>query len=121
MHEMSLMSGILAKAEQALEPYQVRQINSITVQAGVLANLLPDAFAFAFECLSGGTVFAGAKLITEQRPITARCQQCNIQFEEESLPLICPQCHDNQIVIISGDEVFLTSIDFEEEGANNAD
>ena len=62
MHEMSLMSNLLERAKEALCPYDVRKVNSITVQAGPLANIMPAAFEFAFETLSAGTIFDGAEL-----------------------------------------------------------
>ena len=119
MHEISLMDGILKIAEASLKPYQVERVNNLTVQAGVLANIMPGAFAFAFEALSQGTIFAGAELIVEKLPIEARCLECGKVFKSESIPLICPQCSSTNVEVISGSEVNLTSIDFEEEGKNN--
>ena len=61
MHEMSLMQGVLDTAQKVLADYQVKRVNELTVSAGVLANLLPDAFDYAFVALSQGTMFEGAQ------------------------------------------------------------
>lgn len=121
MHEMSLMSGILARASEALAPYRVKQVTSITVEVGVLANILPAAFEFAFESLSAESVLTGAKLVCQTKPIKAHCLECDSEFCSESLFLACPDCQSKRIRIISGDEVFLTGIDFEEEGEADED
>ena len=56
MHEMSLMEGILNRAADALSEYKVAKVNSLTVRVGVLANVMPAAFEFAFEALTDDTI-----------------------------------------------------------------
>jgi hydrogenase nickel incorporation protein HypA/HybF len=116
MHEMSLMEGLLQRATDSLAPYRVEKVNRLIVRAGVLANIMPAAFEFAFEALSADTVFAGAELSMEKLPIEALCSGCGKTFTSETLPLICPECAKTASKIISGSEVYLASIDFEEEG-----
>ena len=65
MHETALLQNLLQAAEEALLPYQVEKVDRLTVKAGVLANLLPDALAFAFDTLTPGTMFEGAELAVE--------------------------------------------------------
>lgn len=115
MHETSLMQNILAAAAQALAPYRVARVNELQVRAGILANVLPDAFSFAFEALSQGTLFDGAALRVEKTPLTACCQACGAVFTSFDVPPACPACgsHDQQIT--GGAEVLLASIDFDEE------
>ncbi|NLF80534.1 MAG: hydrogenase maturation nickel metallochaperone HypA [Clostridia bacterium] len=121
MHELSLMDGIFSRAEAALKPYGSVKVNSLTVRIGPLANIMPAAFDFAFEALSAGGIFEGAQLITEPLPITARCQACDREFASRALPLICPDCAAREVMVTGGDEVYLASIDFNEEGEAIAD
>ncbi len=115
MHETALMQNILAAAAQALAPYRVKRVNTLEVRAGVLANVLPDAFFFAFEALAQGTVFAGACLQVEKTPLGARCLDCGATYESFTLPPVCPQCGSRRPEILNGTEVLLASIDFDEE------
>lgn len=121
MHEMSLMESLLQRGQSFLAPYKVEKVNHLIVRAGVLANIMPDAFAFAFEALSADTLFAGAELIVEKLPIRARCPACGKIFTSETLPLICPGCDNTAVEIVDGSEVYLASIDFEEEGESDED
>lgn len=114
MHEMSLMQGIMAAAAEALKPYRVRRVTAVTVRAGMLANIMPGALSFAFEMQSEGTPFAGASFQLEVAPLTARCRDCGCEYESSTLPPMCPQCHSFQAEILSGGEVLVESIDFEE-------
>ena len=116
MHEMSLMEGILQRAKTALEPYQVEKVNSLEVRTGVMANIIPSAFEFAFTAQSKDTIFEGAELIVVKLPIGAHCPTCDNEFTSWDLPLVCPKCAETIVAITSGSEVYLINIDFEEEG-----
>ena len=113
MHEMSLMENLLSTAENALSEYQYNHVNSITVAAGPLANIMPDAFSFAFEALTAGGKMDGARLIIEKLPIKAFCDNCGNTYEGECIPGKCSICGAS-MRITGGSEVFLTGIDFEE-------
>jgi len=113
MHELSLMQGVLDTARKALAPYPVERVNQLTVSAGMLANLLPDAFDYAFLALSPGTMFEGARLIVEKRPLTACCQACGREYESGALPPCCPHCGSHEAEILTGSEVLLVNIDFD--------
>ena len=115
MHEMSLMENLLRTAGGALQPYRVARVNELQIRAGILANVLPDAFDFAFETLSQGTPFAGARLLVEKAPLIACCKQCGQTYESMEIPPQCSRCGSKEAEITGGTEVLLTSIDFEEE------
>lgn len=115
MHEMSLMENILNAATAALQPYAVTQVRSLEVEAGILANILPDAFDFAFEALSANTIFAGAQLVVHKKGLKARCLACSAVYESMTVPPVCPLCASRQVEIQGGTEVLLTAIDFDQE------
>ncbi len=114
MHELSLMDNLLNAAKEQLAPYSVKKVTAVRVKAGVLANILPEAFQFAFETLSQGTYFAGAELQYEEVPFQAECLQCGTVFYAKNVQSVCPQCGCENYTILSGFDVFLTGIDFEE-------
>lgn len=113
MHETALMQGMLRLATEQLAPYRVAQVNELQVQVGRMANVLPDALTMAFESLAQG-VFAGARLTLVEAPIVARCQGCGCEYEARRLPLSCPDCGGHGVEILSGTEVYLQNIDFDE-------
>ncbi|MCL2817928.1 MAG: hydrogenase maturation nickel metallochaperone HypA [Clostridiales bacterium] len=115
MHEMSLIERILSIAEESLAGRRVARVNELTVEAGLLANVVPEALSFAFEAVSGRSVCRGAKLNLIRRPAAARCRLCREEFQSEVMPIVCPFCSGREIEITGGTEVFLSSIDFDEE------
>ncbi|MBQ1501632.1 MAG: hydrogenase maturation nickel metallochaperone HypA [Firmicutes bacterium] len=118
MHEMSLMEALLHTAEDVLSAYEVKSVNSLTVSAGPLANIMPDAFAFAYEVLTKDTVMEGAELIVNKLPVQARCCECGHEYSGDHIPGECPCCGKQSMRITGGSEVYLTGIDFEEAGAD---
>ena len=84
----------------------------LTVKAGVLANLLPDALDFAYQTLTPGTMFEGAELVVETLPLTARCLNCAAEYQAEALPAACPDCGGEQAEVLAGTEAYLENIEF---------
>lgn len=114
MHETSLIQQILSLAEQSLAAYEVEKVNQLILKKGPLANVVDAALEFAFAALTEGSIFAGAEMIIEDLPIEAVCNQCKSNYQASAVPLSCPVCGSNLAEIVSGTEIYLDSIDFEE-------
>ena len=110
------MNNLLCAAEKELSSCSASavRITAVHVQAGVLANIMPDAFQFAYETLSQGTCFSGAELKYEEIPFEAECRGCGKVFAAMDWRTHCPQCGGKNYSILSGFDVYLTGIDFEE-------
>ncbi len=115
MHETSLMENILATATSTLAPYNVKRVNEVSVIYGPLANIIPSALEFAYEALSENTVFEKARFIMHRVPIEAECLDCNKSYEAEKVPFKCPYCGSNRFNITGGTDVYLESIDFDDD------
>lgn len=115
MHEMSLMSGMFEIAADALNGLPVKKVNNVTLSVGVLSNALPDALEYAFFSLAEKTIFEGAKLIINKTGFTVKCHDCGSEFSACEFPIICPTCLMSNYAIVGGDEVYIESIDYEEE------
>jgi len=114
MHETSLMKNLLVAVEQALEGRNVLRVNRVSISVGRLSNALPDALSFAFEALTQDGLLKGAELVIEDLPAVARCEACGHEYRVEQFPFVCPSCGSTAFRIISGEEVYVESIDYEE-------
>lgn len=115
MHETVLMQNLITTAEQALVGHHITKVNRINISVGKLSNVLPDAMRFAFEALTQEGVFVGAELEMAFLPIVACCEICRNEYQTDGFPIVCPECGSNQFKIIAGEEVYIDSIDCEEE------
>lgn len=75
MHELGLTQQII---EIACARAGGAPIQSITVEIGKLAAVLPDAVRFAYDLCKEGTAAAGATLTIIETPGRARCRVCGL-------------------------------------------
>jgi len=115
MHETVLMQNLLSVVEQAIENHHVTRVNRVVLSVGKLANVLPDALSFAFEAMTQEGIMKGAELEMESLPAVARCDDCGYEYQPDGFPIVCPVCKSVNFRIISGEEVYVQSIDYEEE------
>ncbi len=114
MHETALMQNLIETAGQFLESRPVGRVSRVVVSVGKLANVMPDALAFAFEALTQGSVLEGAELEQELLPAAARCEDCGTEYSVEGFPLVCPACQSRRFRITGGEDVYIKSISYEE-------
>lgn len=110
---MSLMGGVFEVIGQTLSQHKIKRVLQVKLKVGELTNAEPDALQMAFEAFSKGTVCDGAELIIERVPVTGRCRSCHQEFKIKSLFFLCPNCSDNNIEVIEGEELLLESLEVE--------
>jgi len=113
MHETALMQDLMSIAEKALQGQNVKQVNTVKLAVGVLANAMPDALAFAFEAMTQSGLLQGATLEMEQLPVQACCENCGMEYEPVGFPFICPVCHSIYYTITQGEDIYIISLDCE--------
>lgn len=113
MHETALMQNLITTVMKAIENRNVTRVNRIVLSVGKLSNALPDALLFAFEALTQDGILKGAELEIEYLPIVARCRACGHEYRADGFPIICPDCESTSFKIISGEEVYVQSIDID--------
>lgn len=110
---MSLMGGVFEVIEQILSQNKIMKVLEVKLKVGELTNAEPDALEMAFEAFSKDTVCEGAELIIERIPIIGRCRKCYHEFGIKNLFFFCPNCQNNSIEIIQGEELLLESLEVE--------
>jgi hydrogenase nickel incorporation protein HypA/HybF len=114
MHETALMQNLLSTVSQAAREHSVKRVNSVTVVIGKLSNVMPDALAFAFEAMTQEGLMKGAALEMVFQPAVAQCGACRHEYEADGFPIVCPVCANRDFRLISGEEVYIQSMDCEE-------
>lgn len=115
MHETSLVKNLITTIENVLKDHNnILRVNRVFISVGKLSNALPDALSFAFEALTKDGIMKGAELIIESQPAIARCGNCGQEYQVDEFPIVCPVCKSTSFAIISGEEVYVQSIDCEE-------
>lgn len=113
MHEMGITQSILDTAIEAAEDRGATRITKISVQVGVLTEIVEYALQFAFEALTPGTLAEGAELTVEMISPRSRCGQCGTEFDHGRFDSQCPECGNPFNEPLSGRELLISSIDID--------
>ena len=108
MHELSLMSNLLADAAAAADG---APICALRVRVGPLSGVVVDALRFAFEALAPGTPAAGARFDVEETALVFHCPRCGADYETPVGAYQCPGCGAADGELRGGNELELISIE----------
>jgi hydrogenase nickel incorporation protein HypA/HybF len=90
------------------------RVDGIHLKIGRLSSVVPDSLRFCFDIVSKDSAIAGAVLHIEEIPVNARCRSCDHLWTIEGPAFSCPHCQSGSIVLISGQELDISSIEIDE-------
>ena len=111
MHEQSVVESILAIALENAEKAQAKRILRIYIVVGDLSGVVDDSVNFYFNFLSRNTIAAGASLLFLHTPAQLRCRNCDKIFTTEKLDFHCPDCKEQKVEIVGGQELYIESME----------
>ncbi|MFF7073848.1 hydrogenase maturation nickel metallochaperone HypA [Streptomyces pseudovenezuelae] len=112
MHELSIATAIIERADELARADGTAAVSVVTVRVGELSGVVPDALDFAFEVARDGTALAAARLVVEQVPAQAYCGPCAQEFAVGMPPFFwCPHCDQPSTELRSGRELEITGIE----------
>ncbi|HEV3021530.1 MAG TPA: hydrogenase maturation nickel metallochaperone HypA [Pirellulales bacterium] len=106
MHEASLVRTLIEQVDRLASEHAATAVDEVRVRIGPLSGVEPYLVAAAFERFAP----AGATLVIDEVPLTARCRGCGESFEVESFRFRCPRCDSADVEVIEGDGFMLESI-----------
>jgi hydrogenase nickel incorporation protein HypA/HybF len=111
VHELSLSSAIV---NTVVKHADGREVSLVSLRVGRLRQVVPDTLEFYFAFVSRGTVCEGARLEQEIIEASLRCQPCQREWAIEIPAFRCPTCGGSDVMVASGDEFEVESIEVEE-------
>jgi hydrogenase nickel incorporation protein HypA/HybF len=117
MHELSITAALLSVIDKELAEHGLNKLLLARVRCGSLAGVVPEAMFTAFEALTLGTPFEGARLELEEEPVQLRCG-CGALFTPEDRKALffapCPACgRETGHSVEKGRELYLQHIEAE--------
>jgi hydrogenase nickel incorporation protein HypA/HybF len=112
MHEASIMQNVFDLAFAHLQQESATRIVRLRLRVGILAGVIPEALAFAFEAMKTDTPAAQAEMEVERVPARLVCRDCHREFEPECFPAPCPGCGNWAVEVRQGDELDLVLVEF---------
>jgi hydrogenase nickel incorporation protein HypA/HybF len=108
VHELSICSAIAKIADQAAAG---RPVERVRVDIGHLRQVVPDTLRHSWEMVVYGTPFEGVPLEVRAVAAVIECRQCGTQTELDDPIFRCGACGSTETTVVSGDELFVTSLD----------
>jgi len=116
MHEMGIALQVLEICQASIPPEMENpRVERINLKIGKLSAVVADSLRFCFEAASQDTIFSGVELAIEEIPVIIRCNDCQAETEIDEPLFSCAQCGSNNIEMISGREMDISTIELAKE------
>jgi len=113
MHELSVTESVLAIALKHAEQYNAARVTSVNLVIGQLSSIVDESVQFYWDLITEDTLCEGSRLSFNRIPATFHCQDCEFDFSLTKELSACPQCGSVKIVIVTGEEFYMDSIEIE--------
>ena len=108
MHELSICTAIAKIAHQAAAG---RPVERVRVDIGHLRQVVPDTLRHSWDMVVFGTPVEGFPLEVRAVPAVIECSQCGTLTELDDPIFRCGACGSTETRVVSGEELFVTSLD----------
>lgn len=110
MHEVALAEGVLRIVQRAAAANAAARVRTVRIELGALAHVEPEALAFCFDAVTGGSVAEGAKLEIARTAGAAWCMPCRQRVALARVGDACPRCGSHQLQVVAGEEMRVREI-----------
>ena len=115
MHELSIAETMLQRIAETLGG--PRRLLAATATIGPLSGVCAESLRFAFTEVADAMGFGRPELRVQETRVKARCEACHTDYEMKDALAACPQCRSICRKLEGGDELFLDSVELEEDDA----
>lgn len=112
MHELAIAGRVVDIANRHANG---RKVTKVYLKVGYLRQVVPTALSFSFDLVAQETSVEGAELDLEEIPATGLCKACGTETSLRSFPLQCGSCAGFDLKITQGEELYVESLEMEEE------
>lgn len=110
MHELSLTQNLL---NAALKNASGKKVIHVNLLIGEFSDERTEAIQFYWDDLAKGTLAENAELCFQNVNAVMQCLACETIFYPDDEAALCPNCESHRLILLSGDDVKLESIDVE--------
>ena len=115
MHEMGIAMEVLRIIQEHLPKDRAVRVVKITLKIGKLTAVIPETFKFCMQAITQDTPAQGAEIVINEVPLQVECENCGEVSELEEPFFVCPNCQSPKLKILSGRELYIESIEVEED------
>lgn len=113
MHEMAITRSMLDLVLEEAAKSRASKVTMINIVLGEMSGVVDRCVQFYFDFMSKDTPAEGAELCFRNVLKKARCRKCNHIFSPGDICWSCNKCQSTELEIISGNELYVESIEVE--------
>uniref|UniRef100_A0A7V4JP28 Hydrogenase maturation factor HypA n=1 Tax=Thermodesulfobacterium geofontis TaxID=1295609 RepID=A0A7V4JP28_9BACT len=111
MHEYFIVQNILKTVEDILRDYPGKKVTKAVFLIGKFSGVEPDLLKTALDFFKKDSPLEEAEIIIELEDLRIKCLDCGKEVVKERWNLICPFCKSFNTQILSGEEMFLKTLE----------
>ena len=115
MHEIGIVRQIVRTVTDFAHENGIEKIAEVVVDCGELSLVVPKYLHDIYGVVTEGTILDGAKLIVNEIPGMAECDQCDEIFNVVEHKGYCPNCGSFEKTVLSGQDFGIREIHVPEE------
>lgn len=110
MHELGILSEIVAQIEDVAKENDVTQIHTLVLEVGEFSGVVPMYLEECYPAVIEGTILENAKLQIDVIKGRGRCRDCKAEFDlVENMPC-CPECGSTNCEVTEGADFIIKEI-----------
>ncbi len=113
MHELGITQSIVDIAIKTAREQNAIKVLSVSVEIGELSGVVADAVEFCFEACIQETFLQGCRLIIEQIPGRALCDECGAEVNIDNMTFACSECGSYALQRTQGEELNIKELEIE--------
>lgn len=111
MHEMGIAQQLFQIALDSIPDDETSPVvEQVNLKIGRLAAVVEHSLTFCFEIIAKDSPLENAMLHIDFVPVTIHCKGCDNQWEVDNPVFTCPHCDKNDIELLTGREIQISSI-----------
>jgi hydrogenase nickel incorporation protein HypA/HybF len=113
LHELAMVRGIYNVINEQIKEHDVNRVVQVRIVVGALTGVEDTTMKLCFEMYVQRTPLKGAELVIKRIPVKVRCRVCGNEYETGIPFSACTVCGNKKMKIISGDELYVESLEVE--------
>ena len=111
MHELSITQSMFELVIEQAKKEKASKVTSVNLVIGEITGVVSESVQFYFDLLSKDSIAENTQLNIKMVPCVVHCRKCNRNSNLDKSEYICPYCKRHELEIISGEELFVESIE----------
>jgi len=113
MHEYSIVQALLDQCEEIATENKANRVTKVICKIGIMSGIEIHLLQVAFDTFKEKTVCDGAEFVINRQKLKLLCQECQNEFELDSIAYRCIKCDSLNVKVIDGEEMYLMSMEME--------